>query len=497
MTVLPPPAVGDQAAERAMFLRVFPSIMLPMFMAAIDQTIVATALPAMAASLGEVSRISWVVVGYLIGATISAPLFGQLGDALGRKRMLLAGLGLFVGASVLCAVADSVMLLAAARVLQGFGGGAQLTLCQALVGEAVPPRARGRYQGYLSTIFVAASTFGPVAGGYLTQAFGWPSVFLVNLPLGAAAALLALRLPVPGAGSGRLRFDWLGTVLFSLFVVPIILALEQVQRFDLRSLPSIVGLLAVAAASGWLLLRQERRAAQPLLPLKLFRQAAIWRTDLMAFFIGATIVSLVSFLPIYLEVVRGTSPGQTGFLLLPLTAGIGIGSLFTGRLVTRTQRTAIFPSIGLPIATITLAALALTLGAIGTGRLPWGFALVSLSLGSGMPVVQVITQVVAGPTLLGTAAASVQFSRSVGAAFGTAIVGATLFATLAARDPLVAGVFTELVERGPAVLERLDAARRVAAQAEIALAFRYAFLMVAGYCACAAGLAWWIPVRRL
>jgi EmrB/QacA subfamily drug resistance transporter len=480
-----------------MFLRVFPSIVLPMFMAAIDQTIVATALPAMAASLGNVQRISWVVVGYLIGATISAPLFGRLGDALGRKRMLLAGLALFVGASVLCALAPNVLLLSAARVLQGFGGGAQLTLCQALVGEAVPPRARGRYQGYLSTIFVSASMFGPVMGGYLTQSFGWRSVFLVNLPLGAAAAVLALRLPTTATGGGRLHFDALGTLLFALFVVPTVLALEQVQRFDPRTLPWIAGLLALAAASVWLLLKQEARAPQPLLPLKLFRQAGIWRTDLMAFFIGATIVSLVSFLPIYLEVVRGTTPAHTGLLLLPLTAGIGIGSLFTGRLVTASQRTAIFPSIGLPVATVTLAAVALSLGAIGTGQLPWAFAVVSLSLGTGMPVVQVITQVVAGPKLLGTAAASVQFSRSVGAAFGTAIVGATLFATLAARDPQVAHVFTDLVERGPVTLAGLDAARRTLAQAEIAEAFRYAFLMVAAYCACAVGLAWWIPVRRL
>lgn len=486
-----------RVAERAAFMRFFPSVILPMFMAAIDQTIVATALPAMAAGLGDVGRISWVVVGYLIGATISAPLFGRLGDALGRKRMLLAAIVLFVVASMLCAAAGSVAWLTGARVLQGFGGGALLTLCQALVGEAVPARVRGRYQGYLSSIFVAASMFGPVAGGYLTEGFGWRSVFLVNLPLGAVALLMARRLPAHRPTGGQLRFDLLGTLLFAAFVTPVILALEKVQRVDPHDIPAIAALVAVALAALVALLWQERRAAVPLLPLALFRQAGIWRTDLMAFFLGATIVSLVSFLPIYLEVVRGLSPAQTGLLMLPLTAGVGIGSLVTGRLVAHTQRTMIFPSLGLPVAAVTLLVVALSLGGIATGRLPWAFALVSLTIGTGMPVVQVITQVVAGPKLLGTAAASVQFSRSVGAGFGTAVVGAVLFATLAARDPAVAAAFRELVERGPAALARLSAASRAAAAAEVAEAFRWAFLTVAAYAGCAMALAWWVPVRRL
>jgi MFS family permease len=178
------------AAGRSLFLTVFPSIMLPMFMAALDQTIVATALPAIAGTLGDVERISWVVVSYLVANTIAAPVYGRLGDALGRKRLMFVALGVFIIASLLCAVAPSVLLLSLGRLLQGLGGGGLMTLSQALIAEAVPPRQRGRYQGYLSGMYASAATFGPVAGGWLTQQFGWQSVFLVNLPLGLVAAAL-------------------------------------------------------------------------------------------------------------------------------------------------------------------------------------------------------------------------------------------------------------------------------------------------------------------
>src|ERR1700730_2905725 len=173
-----------------LFLSIFPSIMLPMFMAVAHQTIVATALPTIASSLGEIERASWVVVSYLIANTIAAPVYGRLGDTFGRRWMMITALGIFMIGSVLCALAPNIELLTAFRVLQGFGGGGLMTLSQALIGEAIPPRERGRYQGYLAGIAVTSNSFGPVAGGYLTQAFGWQSIFLVNIPLGLLATLL-------------------------------------------------------------------------------------------------------------------------------------------------------------------------------------------------------------------------------------------------------------------------------------------------------------------
>src|SRR5271155_2564249 len=245
-----PPSVDTAAqpsatpAPRSLFWTVFPSIMLPMFMAVADQTIVATALPNIAADLGEVERISWVVASYLIANTIAAPVYGRLGDSFGRRRMILAALLLFVAGSVFCAFAPTITLLTAARVLQGFGGGGLMSLSQALVGETIPPRERGRYQGYLAGVSVASSTFGPIAGGYLTQAFGWRSIFLVNVPIRLIDVLLELRLPSQPGGPGRTTFDIPGLVLFTMFISPIILALEQVQRMETNTLPTIVALTA-------------------------------------------------------------------------------------------------------------------------------------------------------------------------------------------------------------------------------------------------------------
>ncbi len=492
-----PPDVTLTIDTRGMFFRVFPSICLPMFMAAIDGTIVATALPAIAGSLGDVERVSWIVVAYLMAATIAAPVYGRLGDALGRKRLMFLALAVFIVASGLCAVAPNLLALVAARVLQGFGGGGLMTLSQALVGESVPPRERGRYQGYLASIFMVSSTFGPVAGGWLTQHFGWHSVFLVNLPVGAVAVLLVMRLPDRRPAPGRLRFDWFGLILFSGFVVPLLLALEQAQRISWAAVLPIVLWTGLSVACVWLLLQQERRVPQPLIPVNILKQGAIWRADAMAACVGAVIVSSVTFMPIYLQVVRGATPGQTGLLLLPLTAGVAFGSLLTGRMIGRTGRTAVFPSYGLVSVTACLLLLALGAAWLPTNALPIVFICLSMSLGTAMPVVQTTVQFVAGAKNLGAASASVQFSRSIGAALGTAIVGAVLFAVLAARDPAAASVFVDIVERGPGILLTLDMGRQAAVGLEIAGAFRGAFLAIAAFSFIAMLLAWTLPVRRI
>ena len=493
-----PDPEGDAVPDsRGLFFRVFPSICLPMFLAAVDATIVATALPQIAGSLGDVERVGWIVVAYLMATTIAAPVYGCLGDALGRKRLLLVALGVFVAASLACALAPTLLWLIAARVVQGAGGGGLMTMSQALVGESVPARERVRYQGYLASIFMVSSTFGPVAGGWLTQHFGWTSVFLINVPLGAVAAVLAVRLPDHVGGVSRVRFDWLGLVLFTGFVVPLLLALEQAQRISVAALPGILALVVVAVLSLVLLLRQERRVSAPLIPVKLLRLPAIWRADAMAACIGAAIVGAVTFMPIYLQVVRGAGPGQVGLLLLPLTAGIAVGALLTGRAVARTGRTAVYPSWGLAVATGCWLLLALGAGSVPMAWLPAAFLLMSLSLGTAMPIVQVTVQMVAGAANLGAASASVQFSRSIGAALGTAAVGAVLFAVLAWQDSAVAAVFADVVERGPAVLDTLAPDRRAAIAADIAGAFCAAFLLIAGFSLAALLLAWSLPVRKL
>jgi len=480
-----------------LFLSVFPSIMLPMFLAVVDQTIVATALPAIAASLGSVERVSWVVVAYLLSATVAAPVYGQLRDVWGGKRMMFVALGIFLLASLACALSTSVEMLAFARVLQGLGGGGLMTLSQALIGEAVPPRERARYQGYLAGVAISSSTFGPVVGGLLTQQFGWRSIFLVNLPLALAAVLLTLRLEQRPGRAQPWTFDALGLVLFVAFIAPTLLALEQARQMSAATLSGFLTLAAIGMAALVLLVVRERRAPFPLLPIELLRQPTIWRSDALAACHGATLVSLITFIPIYLRVVRGTSAAETGLLLLPLMFGVGGGSMATGRIVSRTGRTAIYPSLGLIVVVAGLVALGLLAGDLGPRQLALLLFATGLFMGTVMGVVQVTVQNAAGVASLGSAAASVQLARSIGAAAGTALVGTVLFATLSLSDPDTARLFATLVQRGTEALDAVPAERRAAALAEIASAFRSAFFTMAAFSAIGLALAWSIPTRQL
>lgn len=481
-----------------LFLTVFPSIMLPMFLAIVDQTIVATALPAIAASLGDVERVSWVVVAYLVAGTIAAPVYGQLRDVYGGKRMMFVALGIFLAASLMCAASTSIEMLAVARILQGLGGGGLMTLSQALIGETIPPRERARYQGYLAGVMVTSSTFGPVAGGVLTHYFGWRSVFLVNVPLGIIAVLLTLRLASrPARERQPWTFDGMGLVLFIAFIAPVLLALEQAQRMSISVLPAVALLMGIGVAALLALILRQRRAIYPLLPIHLLRQPTIWRSDALAACHGAMLVSLVTFLPIYLRVLRGASPSETGLLLLPLMLGIGAGSVVTGRVVSRTGLTMIFPAVGLIFVTVCLTLLGLFAGHLGTRLLAFYLFCSGLFMGTVMGVVQVTVQNAAGSASLGSAAASVQLSRSIGAAVGTALVGTVLFAMVSLSDPEAAPLFASLVQFGPVAIQSLAPERQATILAEVAVAFRAAFLVIAAFAAIGTVLAWTIPTRRL
>jgi EmrB/QacA subfamily drug resistance transporter len=487
----------DEPSRRQLFLRVFPPIMLPVFLAVVDQTIVATALPAMAATFGDVERISWVVISYLVANTIAAPVYGRLGDLFGRRLLMLISLCIFIVASVLCALSGSITALTLARVLQGLGGGGLMTLSQALIGESVPLRERGRFQGYLAGVIVCSSTFGPVAGGFLTQLFGWQSVFLVNLPLGILAFALVLRLPAHPRRGNRLHLDMPGLVLLSVFVTTLLLALERLQRFDRAAVPAIAGLMLVSLAALALLIRQERRAREPLLPIRLLGQAAIWRADAMAALSGASLAAMVTFLPIYLQVVAHASPGETGFIMLPLTAGVGIGSVLTGRYISRTGLTAIVPSLGLMFTACTLIAAGLLAPRLTSWELAWLIAAGGICQGSAMPVAQLTVQHLSGSTMLGAGAASVQLSRSLGSALGVAVVGAVLFLVLSSSDNHTAALFADMVEQGPKAMAGLSAAQQAAVQAQIAAAFSAAFFTIAGFSCALSAAAWSLPMRRL
>jgi EmrB/QacA subfamily drug resistance transporter len=471
--------------------------MLPMFLAVVDQTIIATALPAIVAAMGRAERASWVVVSYLIASTLAAPIYGRLGDSFGRRRLMFIALAIFIVASLLCAACPTIELLTLGRVLQGLGGGGLMTLSQALVGEAIPPRERARYQGYLAAVAVSASTFGPVAGGYLTEHFGWQAIFLINLPIGLAAVALTWRLSTPVSARIEWRPDPLGLILFTLFVTLALLGLEQIQHANVDAVPLVGAALAGSIGALVLLVRHENRIPSPLIPIGLLRQPAIWHSNAVAACHGAALVSLITFLPVYLEVVRGMSPSSTGLLLVPLTLGIGTGSLVTGRLVSRTGLTAIFPAVGLALVTANLLVFAFWVSELDTlaltGLLMWN----GLCMGTVMGVVQVTVQSASGPLRLGQAAASVQFSRSIGAAFGTALVSTVLFAVLSLKNPDAAGIFGAMVENAMSKSGPLPPSPRPDIQADIADAFRAAFLTTAGFTLAGFFLALTNPSRRI
>lgn len=487
--VAPPP--------RNLFRTVVPPIILPVFMSAADATVVATALPAIAADLGEVDKLSWIVVANLIASTVAAPAYGRLADVFGRRQLMIVALCVFITASVLCSIAPTLPLLLGARVLQGLGGGGLMTLAQALIGELVPPRERGSYQGYLSANIVAGATIGPIAGGFITQTWGWHAVFLAYLPLGLIAIALVTRLPRGAPSGGRAGFDLPGMALLTLFVVPLLLAVSQLQKLSPAILPRLLLFLGLAGLALAALIFQQKRASTPLLALPLLKIPAFWRADVMAACSGASLTAMVTFLPVYFIVVAGATAGEAGILLIPLTAAVSSGSVITGWLISRTGRTAVFPMIGLSVTALTLIALALWAPTLSRLQLAWVLALGGVCQGSAMLTAQITVQMVGGARNLGAAAASAQLSRSLGSAFGAAVAGAVLFGLLSAMDPETATLFFDMVRRGPGVLASLTADHRVLVQHEVAAAFRGVFLTVACFACIIVTMAATLPIRRL
>ncbi|MBP1883776.1 MFS transporter [Sinorhizobium mexicanum] len=487
---------GRQASPRS-FLYVFPKVALPMFLALSDQSIVAAALPAIAGSIGSVEQVSLVVIGYLIAATIAAPVYGRLGDLFGRRILLLCALTIFMSSSIICLLSQNLAMLVAGRVLQGLGGGGLMALSQALIGETVEPRERARYQGYLASVGVTSNALGPVLGGILTENFGWRSVFLFSVPVSLLAFWLISRLPKRSANNRAMKFDYYGLLLFACFVVSMLLLLDRVQSFEPSEIPAILALLAVAMVSISLLVAVEHRVAAPLLPVDLFRHPAIWRANAVAACHGGILVSLLTFVPIQLRVVHGASAAEIGLLIAPMTVGIGIGSLITGQIVSRTGRTAILPSWGLVFATTGLVLIAFFVSDFGPLQLSTSLGLMALFMGTVMSVVQVTVQSAAGQAKIGAGAASVQYSRSMGAALGTAFTAAVLFSMLSGTDPEAGRLFGHVLQDGMAALHDLPAERAKAIQAEFAQSFRAAFLAIAGMAAVAAVLNWTMPLRRI
>src|SRR4051794_11308972 len=404
-----------------------------MFMAAVDQTLLATATPAIAATLGGLRDTSWIAVGYLLAAATIVPVYGRLGDLRGRRNVLLSALGVFALGSAACAAAQSLPQLVAARVLQGLGGGGLMVLSQSLIGEIVPPRERPRFQGYFATVFTAASIGGPVVGGIVVSHASWRWLFLANLPFAVFAAWRLLQMPRGHVHRGAPpQGDLPGHVLFAIGAVSALFWFTSVgHRFPFASAAS-AALLATAVAALASLYLHERRHPSPFLPVDLLRERTIGLSSVVVMLFAACLFSVVFFLPIYLQLGHHISAQYAGLLLLPVTLGMVMAAVTSAQILRRTGRPRWIPVFGLSAAATALFLL---------GLLPDHMALViglgflcGLGFGCVMPTIQVTIQIVAGRQRLGVVTALNGLARSTGGAAGAALFGAVVFALIPGVD---------------------------------------------------------------
>jgi EmrB/QacA subfamily drug resistance transporter len=412
----------DRSDPQARALLVpFAAVVLAMLPAVLDQTMLATGLPVIAGELGSVTDVSWVVTAYVVAAAAATPLWGKLGDRLGRKRMLELALSVFVAASVLCGAAQDITQLILLRLVQGTAAGGLMALAMATVGDLVSPRERGRYQGYIAATFAVATIVGPLLGGALVEGASWRWVFFVNLPVGLAAlAGLRLRLPAAPVDRPEHPVDGIGAALLAGATSTLMLACIQGDgRFAL-----IAATLALSAA----LVARERRAADPIVPLRLLRTRTVALVSVALFFALASLFAVTVFVPLFLQTTTGATPTEAGLLLVPAMLGITVSTTLAGRSIARTGRWKRFPVAGLALMTVALGALAVA--ASDPSRLATALALVVFGLGFGM-VTQVLVTAIQNTVErgeLGVATATAGFFRALGGAVGAAVLGAVFAA---------------------------------------------------------------------
>ncbi len=479
-------------------LRVLPGLMLAMLLGALDQTIMAPALPAVAADLGGLDQIPVLVTAYLASATVVMPAYGKLGDRFGRPRLLSVAIGVFVLGAILCAFAPTMLALIAARIVQGAGGGGLMIGAQAVLGEVVSPRERGRYLGLLSGVYILAAVGGPLVGGLVIDHLSWRWIFAGYPPLGLLAFLLVRRtprLPVPAA---RPPIDYAGAIWLATAVLAIVLLASQAGQGRTPGW-TIPALAALALTATLLWLRTARRAADPILPLRLFASRSFAIATTVSFLIGFALFGTVSYLPAYLQIATGASSTLAGTVITCLMAGVITTVIISGLLISRTGKYRVFPIVGTALATVGLAVLGTVTPATPLPLLLGYLLLIGFGVGLTMQVMMVVAQNDAARDDLGTTTSAVTFLRQIGATTGVAVVGALITVRFVARLP--AGVATRL----PGGTAGLSAERLRALpdelQAAVAAAYGSAVPPVFGYVAPLLGVAFLLtlalPARSL
>jgi EmrB/QacA subfamily drug resistance transporter len=433
------PVDPGTALSHRQILSILSGLMLGMFLAALDQTIVATSIRTIADDLQGLSLQAWATTAYLITATISTPLYGKLSDLYGRRPWFLTAISVFVIGSILCGFADSMYQLAAFRAVQGLGAGGLFSLALTIIGDIVPPRERARYQGYFLAVFGTSSVLGPVIGGFLAgQATvlgitGWRWVFLVNVPVGIVAlAVVARNLHLPHTRRDH-RIDWPGALALIVGLTPLLILAEQGRGWGWASTRSLSLMVIGLAGLVGFLMAERRYGDDALLPLRLFRGRTFGIGSVLNFLIGMGMFGGLAALPLYLQIVKGATPTQAGLMLLPMTAGIMAGSIFSGQMIARTGRYKIFPVVGSMLLVLGL----LLVSFVGVDTPLWQTMLImtvfGLGLGGNMQPLVLAVQNAVPPRDMGVATSSATFFRQMGGTLGTAVFLAILFSTVGGK----------------------------------------------------------------
>jgi EmrB/QacA subfamily drug resistance transporter len=418
---------------------IFSALLLVLLLASLDQTIVSTALPTIVGDLGGLQHLSWVVTAYLLAATVTGPIYGKLGDLYGRKLVLQAAIVIFLVGSALCGLSQSMFQLIAFRAVQGLGAGGLMVVTMAVVGDIFTPRERGRYQGYFGAVFGVSTVIGPLLGGWFVDNLSWRWIFYINIPIGAVAlSVIAVAFHARDEHV-RHRIDYLGAAVLagSLSAIVLFTSLGG-TTYDWAS-PQIVALAVTGAALLAVFPFVETRASEPILPLELFRNRTFVVTSAVGFIVGLALFGAVTYLPLYLQVVRGLSPTRSGLTLTPLMAGLLVTSIVSGQLISRYGRYRVFPIAGTAIMSFGLWLLSHLAVDTPTWQTLVGMVVLGLGLGMVMQVLVLAVQNAVDYRLLGVATSGSTLFRQVGGSIGVAMFGAIFANRLA----------TELVDRLP------------------------------------------------
>ncbi|WP_343598708.1 MDR family MFS transporter [Pseudomonas sp.] len=409
---------------------VLTALMLAIFLGALDQTIVAVSMPAISAQFNDVGLLAWVISGYMVAMTVAVPIYGKLGDLYGRRRMILTGISLFTLASIACALAQDMQQLVMARVLQGIGAGGMVSVSQAIIGDFVPPRERGRYQGYFSSMYAVASVAGPVLGGWLTEYLSWRWVFWINLPLGLVA-LWAIHRALAGMPVQRrqARVDYLGAVLLILGLGSLLLGITLVGQGQPWTAPAVLAFFACAALGLALFIGHERRCQEPLLPMDLFGNRVAVLCWGVIFFASFQSISLTMLMPLRYQGITGAGADSAALHLLPLAMGLPMGAFTGGRMTSRTGR--FKPQILAGAVLMPVAIFAMAITPPQSGVLSAVFMLLTgIACGLQFPTSLVGTQSAVASKDIGVATSTTNLFRSLGGAMGVACMSSLLLALL-------------------------------------------------------------------